>query len=226
MPGTVGIKRTSIKARKTSTRPKKKARVVKRLPALRAESKFHDVTIIDVLVDLDEMQVPLLTIPQGTTEAERIGRKITITSIHMYAILSLNPQIDLQKGSELYRVIIFQDKQANGALPVTLDLLETTFVESFRNLANSSRFTFLYDEFHTLNAHAGAGNGTSNTTVNMFAPHIQFHKECSIPIEYDNQETTGLINTIRSNNIGLLLLSFTGSLGAFDARLRFRFTDG
>ncbi len=227
MPVVVGIKRTLVKARKTSTGKKKKARVVKRLPAPRAESKFHDVSVIDVLVDSpSEMQGELLIIPQGTTEAQRIGRKITITSIHMYALLSLNPQTDLQEGSELFRVIIFQDKQANGALPVVLDLLETNFVESFRNLANSGRFTFLYDEFHTLNAMAGAGNGTLNTTVNAFAPHIQFHKECRIPIEYDNQETTGLINTIRSNNIGLLLLSFTGNLGAFDARLRFRFVDG
>ncbi len=227
MPLAVGTKRTSIKARKTSTGKKKKVRVLKRLAAPRAESKFHDVTIIIPLAPFASfILTPLLTIPQGTIESERIGRKITITSVHMYATLTLNPNTNLQTSSELYRVIMFQDKQANGAMPVVLDLMEANNVQSFRNLANSGRFIFLYDEFHTMNANAGAGNGTSNTSLNMFSPHIEFHKECNIPIEYDNQETTGLIATIRSNNIGILLMTFTGDLGGFDTRLRFRFSDG
>ncbi len=226
MPG-AGIKRTPLKARKSSTGRKKKARVTKRLVAPRAESKFHDVTVVDlVVVEPSAMQGELLIIPQGTTEAQRVGRKITITSIHMYAVIALRTQTDLTIGSELFRIIMFQDKQANGALPVTLDLLETDFVESFRNLSNSGRFNFLYDEFHTLNALAAAGNGTADATFEMLAPHIQFHKECKIPIEYDNQETTGLINTIRSNNIGLLFLTLNGSITGIDAHLRFRFVDG
>ncbi len=220
MPNTPNLSKALISS-STTKRKKRKVSV-----PTKVEIKFHDVSIIDVVVTTAEVQGPLLTIAQGTTESQRIGRKITITSIHMYAVCEIKETVDLRFTAEIIRVIVFQDKQANGALPGILDLMETSNMLSFRNLSNSGRFIFHYDEFHNISCTAGAGNAGSGINFSRnLAPVIEFHKDVRIPIEYDNSVTTGVVSSIRSNNIGLLLMSRDTLLGSFDSRFRFRFVD-
>ncbi len=192
----------------------------------KVEVKFHDQFINDEIVSTAEVQAPLLTIAQGTTESQRIGRKITITSIHMYGVFELKQTNDFRFTAEIIRVIIFQDKQANGALPGILDLMENGDLISFRNLSNSGRFIFHHDEFYNVSTGGGAGNaGSGIEFARALAPVIEFHKDVRIPIEYDNSLTTGVVTSIRSNNIGLLLMSGDTTHGKFESRFRFRFVD-
>ncbi len=215
MPNTPNLSKALVSS-STTQRKKRKVSV----PA-KVEVKFHDQVITDVVVDQATVQAPLLTIAQGTTEDTRIGRKITITSMHMYAVCEIKETTDSRFAAEIIRVIIFQDKQANGALPAVLDLMEDTDMLSFRNLSNSGRFIFHYDEFHNVNATAGRDTGFARN----HAPVIEFHKDVSIPIEYDSSATTGVVTSIRSNNIGLLLMSLDVTIGNFESRFRFRFID-
>ncbi len=81
------------------------------------------------------------------------------------------------------------------------------------------------DRTYTLVAKSGAGNGSTN----VFGEddiNDTFFKECNIPIEYDNSATTGVITSMRTNNIGVLLLSRDGAIGIFVSKMRIRYTDG
>ncbi len=185
------------------------------------ELKFHDLIVDDTVVSgagaIDNPSINLIA--QGTTESERIGRKCTIKSIHWrYDILY--PQQSAVTGGDVLRVILYLDKQANGATALVNDILETNNYQSFYNLANKSRFRIYMDRTWAINANAGAGNGTANDTFSKFKQGT-FYKRCNVPIEFDS--TTGAITEIRSNNIGVLMISRLGLVG-FTSQMRIRFS--
>ncbi len=190
------------------------------------ELKFHDLDIDDGSITQAGTiaEDSCVTIAQGTTESERLGRKITIRSINwrwdIVKIASTSPS----NGDEVVRVILYLDKQTNGATATTVGLLETDDYQSFNNLANKSRFRILMDRTYVLNALSGGGDGTVNDLYSMIISD-SLYKKVSIPIEYDNSLTTGVITTVRSNNIGVLLLSKTGAISQFASKMRLRFSD-
>ncbi len=128
----------------------------------------------------------------------------------------------LNESSDLFRVMLYVDKQANGATVVNTDLIEDeNDVMSFRKLENIGRFTILYDKFHTLNAPAGSGNGTAADSF-IYQKFFTINKKVNIPLEFSS--TAGAITEIRSNNIGLAV-GTTGGNGKLDSLWRLRFTD-
>ncbi len=164
-------------------------------------------------------------IPQGVLETERIGRKVTIRSINWRWTLNLNPSSggDLSLGADVVRVILYLDRQCNGSTATTVLILESANFQSFNNLANKSRFRILMDRVYTLNSPAGAGNGTANDTGPVII-NDSLYKKCNIPIEFDNSLSTGVLSTIRSNNLGILLIS-ESALTDMDSKIRLRFSD-
>ncbi len=191
----------------------------------KGELKFHDVNLDDAVVATAGTVTPTINIiAQGVTESQRIGRKCTIKQINWRYDVIL-PEIDAAgtpgSGDSL-RIIIFIDKQANGATAAVTDLLETANFLSFRNLANSGRFTFLMDKMHNINyaGLASDGAGVVSQANRIFA--YSWYKRCNLPIEYSS--TTGAIGEIRSNNIGVCLLSRSGVV-QLDSHFRLRFSD-
>ena len=91
----------------------------------------------------------IVDIGQGVSESQRIGRKCTITNIHMK--LNFRWKTDSattmtetgQLPSEVVRMIIFWDKQCNGTAITATQLLETDDYNAFRQLANKMRFRVL-----------------------------------------------------------------------------------
>lgn len=186
------------------------------------EQKFHDIVSDDTSVaSAGDIQPVLLTIAQGTTEVTRIGRRIVIRKIQWRFQLQLDATTDQAQTSDVVRVILYQDKQANGAAATVVNILETADYQSFRNLAESQRFNVLMDRTYDLNVPAAGGNGTAIETTE-FVVSDSFYKDCAIPIEYN--ATTGAITEIRSNNIGCLLISKAATADFF-SQFRFRFTD-
>lgn len=163
----------------------------------------------------------LINIAQDTGESDRIGRKCTVKSIHFKGQLILPTQADIATASDRYRIIVYHDKQCNGATAAVLDLLQTEDIDSFRNLENSGRFVIFYDKTQAINASAAAGNGTDNDTVAVHR-HWKFNKTCNLPIEYSN--TTGAISGIRSNNIGIMVISEITNRITLQFYWRVRFT--
>ncbi len=186
------------------------------------ELKFHDVDLDDAVVSQAATVTDSINkIPQGITEKTRIGRKCTIKSILWRYNLRLPATSTTGDTSDTVRVILYLDKQCNGATIADTDLLESDDFQSFNNLANSGRFRVLMDRNHTMASPSGLGNGTTN----FFGENREdftFFKKCNIPIEFNN--TTGAITEIRSNNIGVILVSESG-LVQFGSKIRLRFSD-
>ena len=117
-------------------------------------------------------------------------------------------------------MIVFIDRQANGTAATVTDILETQQYNSFNNLANSSRFRILYDKRHDM-SYMNTTNA-SNDDVDGTSISGSFFANVNLPIEFSS--TTGVIGEIRSNNIGLLLIS-QSEQGYLEGRVRVRFSD-
>ncbi len=187
------------------------------------EYKFHDIDIDDATIaqngNIAEDSVN--AIPQGVTENTRVGRKCTIRMINWRFTITIGPKTSASATSDVVRVILYLDKQCNGAAATVTGILETDNFQSFNNLANKSRFRILMDRKYDIMVLGGGGDGTTEDwSENKISDAL--YKKCNIPIEFDS--TTGAITEVRSNNIGVLLLSEGGNAG-FESKMRLRFSD-
>lgn len=167
-------------------------------------------------------------IVQGVTESNRIGRKCTIKSVHFRGTINNNVGTDVSQLKQSVRIIVYLDKQANGATAAVADVLEDVTAlngyNSFRNLANSGRFRILYDLRKALiiPAVAQTAAGTFSSYVNQWS--WSFNKVLNVPIEFSG--VNGLIAEIRSNNIGILAISTdSDNLPQVNYTCRVRFSD-
>ncbi len=193
------------------------------------ELKFHDLDV-DVAATATAGVIAedsCVTIPQNTTESGRIGRKCVIRAIGWRWNLVTLAQDNTQSGStaETTRVILYQDKQTNGATAAVTDLLESADYQSFNQLANKGRFRVLMDRSYTLSNSAGCGDGSAANDWAGEGTDDSFFLRCNIPIEYDNSVTTGAIESVRTNNIGVLVIG-NGTGTAMGSKMRLRFSDG
>lgn len=188
------------------------------------ELKFHDVALNDVVVaSTGAVTATINIIPQGVTEKQRVGRKCTIKAVHWKYTVTLPTTAGATvTNGDVLRMILYQDKQANGETAVNSDILEdATDNLSFYNLANESRFVILLDKTVSINPMAAAGDGAANDTPQV-TKSLEFNKRCSIPLEFD--AATGAITEIRSNNLGVLLISQNAVCG-FTSNFRLRYAD-
>jgi len=189
------------------------------------ELKFFDVTVDDAVIASGGFIHPtVVNIPQGITESTRVGRKICVTNINWHfraALVGITAATSPPNG-DIVRVVIYLDKQCNGAAAGVADILENTHFQSFNNLVNKGRFRILMDRTYDLNYLAGSGI-TSSQDYCAVQINDSFFKRCSIPVEYS--ATTGAITEIRSNNIGIMLITEQGKAN-FESVVRIRYADG
>ncbi len=189
------------------------------------ELKFLDTTLDDaVIAQSGVITTSINLIAQGVTESERVGRKCTIKSVYWSGALTL-PELSAAAnpgGADRVRLILYVDKQCNGATATQAGILETTAYDSFRNLSNSGRFQILVDKKFTINyLTLSAVNGSAMEHAQVVR-QFDLYKRCNLPIEFDN--TTGALTEIRSNNIGVLIMCANG-LAGIGSRFRIRFSD-
>ncbi len=186
------------------------------------ELKFFDLDLDDaVIAAAGGLTDSINKIAQGTTEVTRIGRKCTIRSINWRFAVLLPESVLSSSATDTVRVIMYLDKQANGATAAITDILETADFQSFNNLSNKSRFRTLMDRSYDLTAAAGGGDGTTEDYGATLITDT-FFKKVNLPIEFDS--TAGAITEIKSNNLGVLMLSRNGKAG-FASKIRLRFSD-
>ena len=186
------------------------------------ELKFHDLDIDDAVVAANGTiaEDSVVAIAQGVTETDRLGRKCVVKNINWRFDLRLPVRATATGGlSDVVRVILYHDKQANGATAAITDILESDDYQSFNNLANKARFRTLMDRTYNLDAPGGQGDGAVNDSNEMILSD-SFYKRVNIPLEFS--AGTGAITELRSSNIGVLLLSKAG-LCDFESKMRIRF---
>ncbi len=187
-----------------------------------AELKFLDTDVDDAVVASVLGVNEITIIPQGDSESERIGRKITIKSIHVKGTVKLEDAATSATATDCVTCMLIQDKQTNGAAMTAAQFLEVDDFESFRNLANSGRFRVLYT--HTFVMKCGGGGPTAGTIWGGDVKFININKKCNIPIEYDNSLTTGVVSTVRSNNVYWCTMS-ENNVCILEATVRVRYSD-
>lgn len=147
-------------------------------------------------------------IAQGTGQSNRIGRKITVKSIHLRAWFHKLTAVS-SRGDNNIRIICFFDRQCNGQLPALTDLLQQDSIRSFRNLVNSGRFGVLLDDWFEMNNIAGSSanvGGTDTFGMGRDKPYV-WNKKIQFDMEYSG--TTGAITEIRTYNIYFLVIAQT-----------------
>ncbi len=196
-----------------------------RVAIMNGELKFHDVDLDDSTISTTgTVTASINLIPQGVTEITRVGRKCTLRSIMWRYDVSL-AEVDAQPtavSGDIVRMILFIDKQANGATATVLDILKSTDYQSFNNLNNSGRFRTLMDKSIALNYLTLGSDGGGVVSSAEIIRQGTFFKKINLPVEFS--AATGAITEIRSNNIGVLLISRNG-IGIFNSKFRVRFSD-
>lgn len=171
----------------------------------------------------------IMKIGAGTGEAQRIGRKITLKSVHMNWQILVPSQVNetFLPDGDLLRIIVYLDSQANGTAATVTGILENGNINAFRNLSDSTRFRILSDTTRPINhttfsSVVNNSNSTRHASLDRWI-HFSNHKNINVAIEYSGDGTS--IDTIRSNNIGVLLISKTGQTFTTILKSRIRFTD-
>lgn len=188
------------------------------------ELKFHDVNVtVDPISVSGSIHDSINKIAQGATELERIGRKVIVKSIHIKGKIQTKNTNVTDNGQTIVRIIVFLDKQCNGAIASVLDLLESTTWDSFRSLDNSGRFKFLLDRTVVCSAQMNivpTGDVPQAAGTNKV---FRFNTKCAIPVIFSG--ATGAITEMCCNNIGILTIcdkAGTAPFHDFTCRLRFQ----
>jgi len=194
------------------------------------EKKYYDInTAVTALNSATGTMFSswFLGLAAGTGENQRIGSRITLASIHAQIKLAMYTQAVPAVLAGTCRVLVWMDKQANGAAPTSSDLLQELTgggtdpdIFSFRNLDNASRFRILADKWVTLNP--ATQNASSGSNLN--SRFVKFHfKVPKTTINFSS--TAGAITEIKSTNFGMLFIPDSTTLMNVAFRTRCRYFD-
>ncbi len=80
--------------------------------ARKGEIKFYDLDVDDAVISTGGTiaEDSLITIPEGLGESERIGRKLTVVSLHMNWDILLPFTASQTQTSDAVRIIVYLDK--------------------------------------------------------------------------------------------------------------------
>lgn len=103
-------------------------------------------------------------IAAGALTSQRVGRKVVLKKLSVRWMMdSATPLI-----STPFRILVFYDKQPNGAAPLITDVLNLNTIQGNVNLNNSDRFIILKDYYPSAEGGQGyamimptAGNGSN-----------------------------------------------------------------
>jgi len=209
------------------------------------ELKYRDMPIqTGPIPDAGLTADSLNHIVQGTEANQRIGRKVVVKYIGLKGRIQFTSDLVTPgSGCVRIRIIVYLDKQANGAKALVGDILadnplgggsETFRVDSFRSLENINRFTVLSDKTHYLQIpsiqfNTVGGVGSADPTEERIVKPMKNVKinlgGKSIPIEFSGMN--GTIGDVRSNNIGIVFISDTvgTNRAQFVGTTRIRYSD-
>lgn len=188
------------------------------------KSRGNPISVAAISVVGDVASSSLVVIAENTSSVGRIGRKCTIVKISFNWSLSI-PGFESQpdpRDGDAVRMMLIQDLQCNGTAAIPSQILASTDYQSFRNLNETHRFKVLYDKTVVLNYTSLSTNGANDFSSGGVTRNGSWFKNVNIPILYNG--ISGLLATIRSNNLLLIVTSREGDAGIV-GQIRVRYSD-
>lgn len=187
------------------------------------ELKFKDATLISTAIANTGtiLYDSINKIAEGTGPDERIGRKCNMRMVQLRMRLVLVGDDTAAETWDNVRLIVYQDRQCNGAAATVGTILESTDYWAFRNLEYSLRYRTLFDKSYSLRAQAGAYTGAAAAFSND-TKHINIFRKVWIPLEFSG--ANGDLADIRSNNVGVMAIS-TNQRTSIQGTVRIRFME-
>jgi len=162
----------------------------------------------------------LVNIPEGTEPSQRIGRKVHITGIGLSYFMILGATAVAADTSDNLRIILYQDRQANGAAAIPGVIIEPPVtLLAYRNLIQQNRFKILSDKTYALNMTTGTG------VTNDFGSWSKVERvfvRVNEPVHFSN--STGNDAAIASVNFGILVIS-SNAAATMTIQSRVRYMD-
>lgn len=175
------------------------------------EKKVSDIQTapygVSIAGGMTLLHLPVL----GSDYNQRIGRKTLVKSIYIRGRVAITNFIIQPPGVSTIiptgqaRLIVFIDKQPNGAVPLIGDLLNTAEPGSQLNLNNRDRFQIITDKIYSFDA--SLTNGTSYAFFNQTQYNIKIYKKVSIETIFNG--TNG--GTIADINSGAIYMCWVGN---------------
>lgn len=215
-----GSKRKSVKTYKSKRATATRTAAVER-PMKYAEKKNIENNLDATGSTAETAIAPiacLVITTQGAGATNRLGRRILVKSIFVRGRVYCPSNMT---GVGAMRIIIFQDKEPNGAVPTITQLLVTDHIVSLSNLGNSKRFKIL--------AEIGTPNGCMMSSDTDEGFLFERYIKCNIPVVYNDVNTSGTALDVLTNGIyAAIYLGCGGVLSnppLLSCRCRVRFVD-
>lgn len=191
------------------------------------EKKYFDYSFSDNASNpyIDQQ---LSLIPQGVGPSQRVGYKVCWKSLLFRMTLVLVQReaqpISVAGISNTVRIILYMDKQTNGAPASVADVLESTTVRSPMRIENSHRFRVIKDWLIDINRTSLTQDATgTNFSTTQLRKSFKLYKKLNVPQQYDG--STGLIATVRDYSLGVIVIPSPGEQINFHWYSRLRYTD-
>ncbi len=152
----------------------------------------------------------------GTGEDQRIGRYMTVQTIQLKGNITLLSTGTPANSSDIVRLLVIHDKQANGGLPSVTSVLRAALYDAYMNLDQAKRYTVLWNMIVPMNATCAVG-----ASAGQHESYFNFYKKVKIRITYNAD--LGAITEITESNIFILAISSRG-LARMCLTTRLRFT--
>jgi len=163
--------------------------VTRLMGLLNTEFKQKDVTASGTVDNVADI-ILLNGLAKGDDFDTRDGRVVRVKSIQVALLYELSASATFTQ----LRIMVVLDKQPNEVTMVILDLLDSSALQSFRNLDNRKRFVILRNEVVNMSI-SGAQGG-----------YWEYYKKFNLKTVYDDSDA-GTIVDISTNAIYLVLLS-------------------
>lgn len=170
------------------------------------------------------------SIAQGDGKGDRDGRQCIVKSLEIRGkIEHVEFKAQDQAGIPVTgRIVIFQDKQTNAAMPTLTQLfipptpLSVHQPYALRNLEYQKRFKILKDVMFQVKPQASVNNAAI-TTVSTVFDKFKFHYTIPMSMVTNFTGTDGTISTIVDNSLHMMIVADTASrlTCMYQSRVRF-----
>lgn len=148
-------------------------------------------------------------VTQGTQQIQRNGRKIWLKKVSFNLALQTQPHSGTSTGDDhvAYRLMLVQDKRANGSGTSMTQVVSSANTLTFRNRDNLDRFVVIYDKLHIINIPLVVDFDATTYTrppVERLMPIRKVWPGKGLMIEYNEGNTTGVTSARARNNLTLI----------------------